>query len=550
MLRWIICCTLLASGLLAQDQPVQPSAAGKSGFQISGVVQNSITGQPISHARVAIAPTTQRDFNTTIVTGEDGQFVFRNLAPGKYSMRAQRRGYLTRFFNQHDQLASAIAVGPELNSTNLIFHLPPECAISGRISDEAGEAVSNAEVSLYVSGAFAGEGGIHLLQRIGGDAEGFYHFGHLAPGKYFVVASGSPWYALRPQAQASGFSSITGPGGSAGVYSEAQGRSALDVAYPITFYPGVTEARDAAPIVLRDGSRFVADIALQPVPALHMRIPAEGGSRPSFVQLESRVFGATPIVVHSEMHTPASGDLEVVGIAPGHYHAKVMENRDGNLAAAKAGEVDATSDDVSFQHETQLVTVEATVQLDSGTTAPLHGNLQLSNSQTGDQAQEQVSQAGQIDFKARISPGRYQLTFVNTSGEFIKAASADGASLSGRSLDVKNSGSLKLNVTIARGEGSISGVVLREGKPMMGALVVLVPADPAHNGVLFRRDQSDSDGTFTLPLAVPGKYTLVAIENGWELEWLNPAVLKPYLAGGETVEVQPGGKYSVKLKVQ
>lgn len=546
----MICCALLASGLLAQNHPAQPSSPAEPGFQISGVLQNSITGQPITHARVAIAPTTQRDSYTTISTGEDGQFVFRNLAPGKYSMRAQRRGYLTRFFNQHDQLSSAIAVGPELNSSNLIFRLPPECAISGRISDEAGEAVSNAEVSLYVAGAVAGEGGVHLLQRIGGDAEGFYHFGHLAPGKYFVVASGNPWYALRPQAQASGFSSITGPGGSAGVYPEAQGRSVLDVAYPITFYPGVTEARDAAPIVLRDGSRFVADIALQPVPALHMRIPAEGGGRPSFVQLESRVFGATPIVVHSEMHTPASGDLEVVGIPPGHYHAKVMENRDGNLVAAKTGEVDATSDDVSFQHETQLVTVEATVQLDRGTTAPLHGNLQLSNSQTGDQAQEQVSQGGQIEFKTRIPPGRYQLTFVNTSGEFIKSASADGASLSGRSLDVKNSGSLKLNITIARGEGSISGVVLREGKPMMGALVVLVPADPAHNGVLFRRDQSDSDGTFTLPLAVPGKYTLVAIENGWELEWLNPAVLKPYLAGGETVEVQPGGKYTVKLKVQ
>ena len=550
MLRQIICCTVFTVALLAQDHPVQPSAAAESGFQISGVVQNSITGQPISRARVAIAPTTQRDSYTTIITGEDGQFVFRKLAPGKYSVRAQRRGYLTRFFNQHDQLSSAIAVGPELNSTNLVFRLPPECAISGRISDEAGEAVNNAEVSLYVSGAVAGEGGIHLLQRTGADAEGSYHFGHLAPGKYFVVASGSPWYALRPQAEASGFSSITGPGGSAGVYPEAQGRSVLDVAYPITFYPGVTEANEATPIVLRDGSRLVADITLQPVPALHMRIPAEGGSRASFVQLENRVFGATPIVVHSEMHTPASGDVEVVGIPPGHYQAKVMENHDGTPVEARTGEVDATGDDVSFQHETPLVTVEVTVQLDSGTTAPLQGYLQLYNSQTGDQAQEQVSQAGRIDFKTRIPPGRYQLTLVNTSGEFIKTASAEGGSLSGRTLDVKNSGSLKLNVTIARGEGSISGVVLREGKPMMGALVVLVPADPGHNGVLFRRDQSDSDGTFTLPLAVPGKYTLVAIENGWELEWLNPAVLKPYLAGGETVEVQAGGKYTVKVKVQ
>ena len=36
---------------------------------------------------------------------------------------------------------------------------------------------------------------------------------------------------------------------------------------------------------------------------------------------------------------------------------------------------------------------------------------------------------------------------------------------------------------------------------------------------LFRRDQSDLDGTFTLQGIVPGRYTVLAIEGGWELDW-------------------------------
>jgi len=65
-----------------------------------------------------------------------------------------------------------------------------------------------------------------------------------------------------------------------------------------------------------------------------------------------------------------------------------------------------------------------------------------------------------------------------------------------------------------------------------------------------RRDQSDSDGTFTLAGAIPGKYTVVAIENGWDLEWLNPDVIKPYLGQGTPLEVMPNGKYEVKVNLQ
>jgi len=85
--------------------------APKGTFEISGTLVDSITGQPISRARVALTPITQRDDQTTLITAEDGRFSFPNLTAGKYSLSAQAHGYLLQSFNQHDEYSSAIAVG-------------------------------------------------------------------------------------------------------------------------------------------------------------------------------------------------------------------------------------------------------------------------------------------------------------------------------------------------------------------------------------------------------------------------------------------------------
>src|SRR5258708_36514529 len=62
--------------------------------------------------------------------------------------------------------------------------------------------------------------------------------------------------------------------------------------------------------------------------------------------------------------------------------------------------------------------------------------------------------------------------------------------------------------------------------------------------------QSDSDGTFALREILPGKFLLMAIENGWNLEWTNPAVLKPFRERGDVIEIVPGDAKNVAVNVQ
>ena len=64
------------------------------------------------------------------------------------------------------------------------------------------------------------------------------------------------------------------------------------------------------------------------------------------------------------------------------------------------------------------------------------------------------------------------------------------------------------------------------------------------------RDQTNSDGSLNITGVVSGKYTLVAIENGWDVEWWKTKVLKPLLEQGKALEVEPNEKYRVAVNVQ
>ncbi|GAC1655845.1 MAG: hypothetical protein NVS9B15_16780 [Acidobacteriaceae bacterium] len=77
----------------------------------------------------------------------------------------------------------------------------------------------------------------------------------------------------------------------------------------------------------------------------------------------------------------------------------------------------------------------------------------------------------------------------------------------------------------------------QKGQPLSGAMVLLIPEKGVKQKDLLRRDESDSDGTFTLRGVPEGKYTVVAIRDGWHVRWADPEVLRPYLAAGVPVQV-------------
>ena len=549
--RIVRCCLFLLSmqvslSMLAQqNRPLPPATTGA--FRISGTLVDSVTGEPLSNARVAIAPVTQRDNFTTIVTADDGRFFFSGLVSGKYTLTAQRRGYLTQSFNQHDQLASSIAVGPELESNNLVFRLFGESGISGTVTDEQGDSVRNAQVMLFQNTQAGGVRMTYQRATSTTDDEGFYHFGHLPAGKYFVAVSAEPWYAQHYSPRAVTYTSSADK---VVVPPEEPQQSPLDVAYPVTFYRGETDAAAATAIVLGKGEQVSIDISLFPVPALHVRITTENPEQDHqvYISLDQKLFDGARIGVHTQTIQVAPGVTEIVGIAPGRYNMRTNNSGNGPPMQERDVEIGGNGDLENSRGSTR-VPVTATVRFEALAAAGQMWILLRAKKST-QVFNERVDAKGEAQFKqGGVPPGTYEIS-LQGQGRFIKSISATGARVTGRTLEIKDGGAVKLVLETALGEGTVTGTALRGDKPVAGAMVLLVPNDPGNNLALFRRDQSDSDGTFLLANVVPGQYTVVAIEDGWELEWGNPDVLNKFLPQGDVVVVERRGKYSVMVKAQ
>jgi protocatechuate 3,4-dioxygenase beta subunit len=565
---------LFSSVLLLHAAQAGRTDSKTADFKIDGRLMDAVSGQPVAHARVAIATATERDAFTTMITAEDGLFFFAGLKPGKYSLTAQAHGYAIQSFNQHDQYSSAVVVGENLNSSGLVFRVGKENTIDGTITDEAGEPVRGAQITLYQTGTVGGSQGTRARAHVMTNDEGNYHIGHLPPGDYIIAVIAQVWYARRPAPRRIFYSPQTGKNDafSFGSNMNADTASAnnmaeeqpgpLDVAYPITFFPGVTEPAAAAVVHLTRGEKYVASFNVQPVRALHLKIPVPVGQENlmSFA-LQQQMFDGTVIPVPTRSTRLPSGEFEIEGIAPGHYTLTSTTyippepgaRRVAAAQSASTAEIDALGNGViESSKPTSAVSLKAKLIFDPGASVTSRSSLQLSDFKTRRNFLERIPENGEVQFRQNIPPGSYEISINGGGGvgSFIRSITSIGARTYGRTLVIKSAATVTLQIMIGKGQGQITGVALRDGQPLAGVMIVAVPSDPAHNQVLFRRDQSDSDGTFILPAVVPGDYTVLAFDIGWDLQWLKPEVLKPYLAQGETIQVKQNGKYELKLKVQ
>ena len=191
------------------------------------------------------------------------------------------------------------------------------------------------------------------------------------------------------------------------------------------------------------------------------------------------------------------------------------------------------------------------MQISGASALPPGAYIRFFNRETNGSFGAPVSAKGEFGVKQNvIGASDYEVAVMNVRGLMVQRVAATGAKVSGRTLTLPQSGTVELTVTISEQAGRIDGTVLRDGKSLSQAMVVLVPESFQGNVDLMRRDQSDSDGTFSLYQVLPGRYRVIAIANGWELNWQNPAVLRPYLEHSELIEVTAARTYKISVPAQ
>jgi hypothetical protein len=153
---------------------------------------------------------------------------------------------------------------------------------------------------------------------------------------------------------------------------------------------------------------------------------------------------------------------------------------------------------------------------------------------------------GQFTFMP-VPPGEYEVWATAGDKQMpVIETSVGPRSQAGNVFTVREDGP-PLGVTVSETETKIEGFAKRDGKGVAGVMMVLLPRDPAQWKGLTRRDQTDSDGSFTLRDVAPGEYTGVGIEDGWPLDWTSPAVMERYLRAGTNVTVSAQAGKVVKL---
>ena len=516
--------------LPAQTQhPAQSSPNGL--YRIAGTVVNAATGEPVHHA--AVAALSEEDSHTVaaVESDNDGHFSLERLPAAKYQLTASKRGFRTSFYDEHEEFNSAVVTGPGQETDRLTFRLVPGGVVHGTVIADGGDPVEGARVMLFRKDHDGKAGGrINQSDTAPTDDTGAYEFTGLAAGEYLLAVTAEPWYALHRQVSRARQPAV----------SDADPAAALDVAYPVTYYDSTTDEASATPIQVGGGSRVEADITLHPTPALHIVVdtPRKPDGSIARAELRQTIFGSVVGTVSAGfLDAMQTGTTEFSGVAPGRY-----ELAQGD--PPRVVELDAnTSQQVDPTLGTPAVAVHGTLVRSAGVQSagePFPDDCNLTLESTDPERRQDPMQTvclrGSFSFPT-VPAGRWQL-LGESGGSPLPVASIGVAGRTHRgNLFTVQDRPVSLVVTITQGATRVTGFASRAGKGAAGVMLVLVPKEMAALDGLARRDQSDSDGSFSLRDVVPGEYTLVAIEDGWNLDWAQPEVIARYLPGGVAVTV-------------
>jgi Carboxypeptidase regulatory-like domain len=523
------CGVFCASSSYGEQDPSGTKPDAAAGFKVAGLVVSSTTGTPLRDTRVTLENTKNRREAVGMITREDGRFEFAGLGAGKYSLEGARRGYIPAAYQQHEQYSTAIVTGEKFDTQNLTLRLVPMAMLTGKVLDEYGEGVRDARVMLYVESHRGGATRVTSASLAISDDQGMFEFTPLEPGKYYASVSAKPWYAVRPASQ-------TAEGA---VNAVVDVDRSLDVAYPTTYSGGSKEAEGAEPIAIKGGDHAQIDIHLSPVQALHLIFHAadsgEDGFRPPIFQ--KRSFDSEDVAPTEGIQQISEGVFEMSGIPAGRYTVRMPGNGSEQMAHAEV-ELKQDGQDLAELRGEPAGRVKLSVKMPKDEPPPRQMSVGLRDDQHRIVGfNHQLDPNGEATFED-LAAGKYGIyTFFPGKVYAVARMTSGDIQVFGHEFNLPLGASQEWTVSLAAGRTQIEGFVKRGDKAASGVMVVLVPKDPETHQEMFRRDQSDLDGSFALADVVPGSYTVVAVEDAWGFDWLKPSLLARYAEHGQTLMI-------------
>jgi Carboxypeptidase regulatory-like domain len=539
-LLWV----LLGSASAVRSQTVSDRMFQPHSRTISGIVINSVTGQPIARALVQTG-------EHAMLTDGEGRFEFRDVISA--NVFANKPGY----FAENSGRMHALMQAASHDADPLEIRLVPEAILSGHVTDPSGAPLEGVSVRLR---ALTVSYGLKHWEQRGGtttNAEGEFRVAELQAGEYAIQT------ALK----------LDGPpeGDAAAGYAPAD-------------YP-VLGANGAGALQVHAGDQLEAEISTRLEKLYPVSIAVNGLSESTFPNFTVRTAGGVEINTALQMSRQTgmfqmllpSGSFEVHAIAyelahpiqlgeqrvPNRVLRQFMAKQSVTVAGGPVSGLRMTLEPMAAVP--LEVALEKTAKPQASDANPLQFNFSLLSAgaeaapvgypaESMDPAHPaQGLQTGDPLVIRNLPPGQYVLQGGGQQPWYIASAVCGGTDLTREPFTIAGSAAgcsmrLVLRDDAASLQVQVSSAVpnASEERPA-SAYVYMVTLNNLTRDV--QTLLTGTDGKVSLDGVAPGQYLLLATPLVADLAFRDAESLRRYETEGKRIDLSPGEKTEIRLDV-
>jgi hypothetical protein len=572
----------------SRDGGQVPAATGTA--QIAGTVSTA-DASPAPLRRVTMTLTGDRSgVNAVAVTDDSGRFAFAGLPADRYTVSAEKGGYLpTRYGSKRPGGSGTPVVVAEGQRAAIAMTMIRGSVITGTVRDDLGAPVPDVTVTAlrFAVSASTGDRGPQSA-RIGSSAarsnyapdafpgtamtddRGVYRIFGLAPGEYVVSVSvrppiGNPMastdiHQVSREDVARAQQLLRGSGGA--VASTPAPRGDVDtsrVNYAPVFHPSALSVAEATIVTLgQTEERSGVDVLVRLVPTATVSGMASfpDGTPVSGVQISLMNNGpsGTGFAVGRATRSNDDGTFAIPGVNPGRYLLRGSTTSDGFSGVS---EVDVAGRDVS----TSMVFVPG---------GAISGRLVFDGTSKPPDVKEvpliplplplgglgyEMAPDGRFKL-SRLPPGTYRLRINGRPppGWLLRSVMINGVDASDVTFELKAGQTIDgVVITFTDRGAEISGRFMdTAGKPAPEYELVIFPADRRYWVPQTRRTQQvrpDANGTFVARDLPAGDYLISAVTDLEDGQVNDPAFLATLAASSIKITLAEGDRKVQDIRV-
>ena len=499
-------------------------AVGEAQATLQGIIVNSVTSEPLARVQVHL---TVRALDEGLppagygaVTDDAGRFSISPIPPGTYMVHPERAGFYLALPQDKNATVPTLELKLGQQVRDYRLEMAPQAVISGRVLDEGGEPVVNADV-------FADGPGQDLLYFLG-----IWKSSTNDRGEYRMSLPAGQYRIRTEVPDYSG--------------DEIRTDGTAPMTYPPTWHPNAIDVARAPMVDLRPGADIPGiDIQMRP---LRLSIGGKVSGAPA---------GATATVSIQCLRRGGSTWTDITPEPDGSFSLGRLEPGACHLFAhASSGGRDMRSAVVELNlKDTPILELDLAIKpgtdisgalemADKEEAANRAVRLEPLNKIMGRSYTGRTGQEGVFNIKG-VAPGRYRPVVAPLpQGGYVKTVLLDGSTAALGVLDLRaTAGIAQVKLATGKGAARLSGRV-RDGSglPVPLAMAYLVP-EGDEKLELEQYAQAASDGAYSFADVAPGKYRLFARGATTSVS------ADEALAQAEAIEVKEGDRITKDSKL-